>query len=1346
MMTTQDVSEIHTNSVEIELKLKEKCINSDVEVIPIFVEDLNSDKVTKAKEHKHLEVDIVEKENKKHRKLKTKLKRRSPDPAVINISELMSSSLRIISPDKSGIPTMLSDLDDVASNEGLGLIVEKELNKSFDCDLNKLNSSIEEEIGNTLNLRKTRKKRSKLSLKDSPQSIKDEDTSQRNLNNFLQINLQKERTDSNVTISTNSSSSDGKSKKSNQKEKENKETKRSSLRKSVENDVSSEIDNSLEKSCEEILEDLSAFADNENSSKDKSSEDSLKQPSPKENVFNFMMHQRNKSIGMNYDGKPIEESPNNENSEINLDCKKNALAKRKGKFEEWNNKKGLKRKQIEEEREEYCHAVLDHRSKKLKKMLSITPKKNGVKRKRVRRLLSSESNSDASSDIISPPNSKKPKDCLTLIEDTLDVEVFKKHTHTDSRTNKVQKGLLSFFGVLDTKKAQSENTVVMCDEPKNDSQQSSIKVKMFSPKVSRKRNVLNIDESSTDQISNENTNKLEEKRERMPRKAKLATKVAVIEESNDENSNCSIYSESESNHSVKARKPRKTKKDIFSVEKMKAVIKLKMENNLHIDLTESPPERRSSGRVKVTKNYNEDEDNSSTEQKKNMKVAPIFNVKPKVDPKVLEARMNFLRSGIPEKIKKQIEKPPEIEFDIFPKISHVLQNDSSDLWDTIQVTMKFQETKSDLDLNFDNFKFESITNSKNAKQKIINLNAPNRNNAFKKSVQEIKEANPEYPVNKFFRILHEKSGYNVAKEVVNAVVSPPKVRKRGRPKKKVVEEKPVETKTSITLTYDDRMWTEKYKAKCSDDIIGNQKSLKALKSWLDNWIQFTEEVGKTKKTYRRDSSDFETTDNESRDGGMPGNGMILRGPTSSGKTSSLYAICNELNINVIELNASSKRTGKRLLQELQEATQSHQVRKKDNNPLSSFLNKKKVSAADKVESSRKMCILLVEDVDIVFDQDEGFVNALSQLFSTSKRPIVLTMSDVDCSHLHKFTSQYPVLKFNPLSARSLGVWLQILCLVEGLKVDLGSLSELLEWNKGDIRRTLMQLQFWGQTGGDCSNSRSNAVSYIRNCNELEKLNKSDDYLDDDTNEVSFLQDDEAATVNTERVHKNCIGTFLVHEIDEFSLPYPIDLGNVWWNLPTILHFNPINHNIEASDKPEVKEDLEKLESIANVFDAMSVADAVLRTDHDDYDLEPCVKRWNSPLKTSLNFKENMDSYRGSFKTDLTHHLVEGYCKLHKSDEAEAGISMAAPSLEELRWRQRRHDCENVFLEATPLSNWTDRAAFSTDYFPVLRQISRSEIVRSDNSNKRGNRFYNYLRTLNINPSNSNIKTACDMFQ
>ncbi|KAJ8959748.1 hypothetical protein NQ314_006177 [Rhamnusium bicolor] len=80
----------------------------------------------------------------------------------------------------------------------------------------------------------------------------------------------------------------------------------------------------------------------------------------------------------------------------------------------------------------------------------------------------------------------------------------------------------------------------------------------------------------------------------------------------------------------------------------------------------------------------------------------------------------------------------------------------------------------------------------------------------------------------------------------------------------------------------------------------------------------------------------------------------------------------------------------------------------------------------------------------------------------------------------------------------------------------------------------------------------------------------------------------------------------------------------------------------------------------------------------------------------------------------------------------------------MRWRAKHHVCEDVFQEALSLSSYVERKSVTLDYMPSLRNISRLESVRAANNTKRGNRFRNYLRNLNINYNDNTIKLASNI--
>nr|XP_046270045.1 ATPase family AAA domain-containing protein 5 isoform X2 [Scatophagus argus] len=130
---------------------------------------------------------------------------------------------------------------------------------------------------------------------------------------------------------------------------------------------------------------------------------------------------------------------------------------------------------------------------------------------------------------------------------------------------------------------------------------------------------------------------------------------------------------------------------------------------------------------------------------------------------------------------------------------------------------------------------------------------------------------------------------------------------------------------------EDVLWTEKYQPQHSSDIIGNTSSVRRLHSWLKEWkLRADREERKKQKDKKREEgsndSDWDCGEEDSQDGeDMLCNTMLITGPTGVGKTAAVYACAQELGFKVFEVNASSQRSGRLILSQLKEATQSHQV-------------------------------------------------------------------------------------------------------------------------------------------------------------------------------------------------------------------------------------------------------------------------------------------------------------------------------------------------------------------------------------------------------------------------------------
>nr|XP_019606292.1 PREDICTED: ATPase family AAA domain-containing protein 5 [Rhinolophus sinicus] len=358
---------------------------------------------------------------------------------------------------------------------------------------------------------------------------------------------------------------------------------------------------------------------------------------------------------------------------------------------------------------------------------------------------------------------------------------------------------------------------------------------------------------------------------------------------------------------------------------------------------------------------------------------------------------------------------------------------------------------------------------------------------------------------------------------------------------------------------EDMLWTEKYQPQNASELVGNELAIKKLHSWLKDWKRRAELEEKQNLKGKRDEKQEDLLDRTDFKGSSDEeenrlcNTVLITGPTGVGKTAAVYACAQELGFKIFEVNASSQRSGRQILSQLKEATQSHQVDKQGvNSQKPCFFNSynlgkspKKLSSPKKVVTSpRKLpppspqssgpkralppktlvnyfkvsskpknneeigellennkgiktffeqkqiiqtkstnttnsnvkefgaeepskknatSLILFEEVDVIFEEDAGFLNAIKTFMATTKRPVILTTSDPTFSLM--FDGCFEEINFNTPSLLNVASYLQTICLTENFRTDVKDFVTLLTANTCDIRKSILYLQFWIRSGG-----------------------------------------------------------------------------------------------------------------------------------------------------------------------------------------------------------------------------------------------------------------------------------------
>ncbi|KAF0913990.1 hypothetical protein E2562_026373 [Oryza meyeriana var. granulata] len=265
------------------------------------------------------------------------------------------------------------------------------------------------------------------------------------------------------------------------------------------------------------------------------------------------------------------------------------------------------------------------------------------------------------------------------------------------------------------------------------------------------------------------------------------------------------------------------------------------------------------------------------------------------------------------------------------------------------------------------------------------------------------------------------------------------------------------------------LWTDKYRPETAAQVCGNTEHVKFLSEWLKGWDerghkskQHIVANGSMNGRYCQDGSDIDY----SEDASDYENVLLITGPVGCGKSAAVFACAREQGFNVIEVNTSDMRNGAYVRQKFEEATKSHGLEKWSQEEIISLPISDSLDPASETPGTAgskqviNKTLILFEDVDTVFDEDRGFISTILKMVETTKWPIILTSNKKDPTLPHLLAQL--VLDFRYPSSAELLSHVDMICKSEGVKITVPQLKHIIDVFLGDIRKTMMLLQFWYQ--------------------------------------------------------------------------------------------------------------------------------------------------------------------------------------------------------------------------------------------------------------------------------------------
>jgi len=205
-------------------------------------------------------------------------------------------------------------------------------------------------------------------------------------------------------------------------------------------------------------------------------------------------------------------------------------------------------------------------------------------------------------------------------------------------------------------------------------------------------------------------------------------------------------------------------------------------------------------------------------------------------------------------------------------------------------------------------------------------------------------------------------------------------------------------------------WTLKHKPKTLNEVVGNEEAIEKLVSWVKSW-----------------------------DRGIPKRrAVFLYGSPGIGKTVSVEALANDLNMELVERNASDYRTEEAVQKFAGLASQ-----------YGTLFGKKRLILFDELDG-------------ITGKEDRGGVGAITNIVKTAQCPIVLIANNAYDPRLAALRFYCQLIEFKKPPAGEVMKHLSRICKSEGIAADEAALKFIAQRSEGDVRSAVNDLQALAQ--------------------------------------------------------------------------------------------------------------------------------------------------------------------------------------------------------------------------------------------------------------------------------------------